>query len=265
MSEVFEAIILGVVQGLTEFLPVSSSGHLEILKYIFGYDGTGKESLTLTVMLHGATALSTVVIFWKDIIHILKDILKFEWNTGTKFACFIIASMIPAAVIGLFFEEELEVLFEGKILFVGAMLVVTGGLLILAEKLGSGDQKLNYKNSLLVGLAQAIAILPGVSRSGATISTSLVLGLDKSQAARFSFLMVLPLIFGKIAKDLIGGEVSFSQAEMVPLVAGSIAAFTVGMLACKWMIAIVRRSQLSYFAIYCFTLAAIVYLAYFLI
>ena len=265
MSEVFEAVILGIVQGLTEFLPVSSSGHLEILKYVFGYDGTGKESLTLTVMLHGATALSTVVIFWKDIVLIFKDLLQFKWNTGTKFSSFIILSMIPAAVIGLFFEEELEVLFEGKILFVGAMLVVTGGLLLLAEKLGSGDRNLTTKNSLIVGLAQALAILPGVSRSGATIATSLVLGLDKAQAARFSFLMVLPLIFGKIAKDLLGGDVVFSQSEIAPLIAGSIAAFVVGMLACKWMIAIVRRSQLSYFAFYCFALAAIVYISFFFI
>ena len=251
MEEILRAIVLGIIQGLTEFLPVSSSGHLEILKYLFGYDGTGHQSLTLTVMLHAATALSTVVVFWKDILSILKDVLKFEWNSGSKFAFWIVISMIPAAIIGILFEEQLEVLFEGQILFVACMLIVTAALLILAERLTDGSKPLNNKNVFVVGLAQAFAILPGVSRSGATIATGLMLGLGREQAARFSFLMVLPLIFGKVAKDILSGDIVYEGSEIMPLICGTVAAFIVGVIACRWMISIVKQTVNATFEYFC--------------
>lgn len=258
MSNILEAILLGVIQGLTEFLPVSSSGHLEIFKYIFGYEGTGEQSLLLTVTLHGATALSTIVVFWKDIWQILKDLFKFEWNQGAKFAALIVVSMIPAAIVGLLFEDWLERLFEGQILLVAMMLILTGVVLWWADQPQSGDRPLGWKQSLTIGLAQAIAILPGISRSGATISTALLLDIDRTKAARFSFLMVLPLIIGKILKDLLSGDYTSQSVDGLALVAGSVAAFVVGFVACKWMLAIVKRAQLKYFAIYCFIVGLLV-------
>lgn len=258
MSDILEAVILGVVQGLTEFLPVSSSGHLEIFKYLFGYEGTGEQSLMLTVTLHGATALSTLVVFWKDIVQIFKDLFKFEWNEGTQLSAWIVLSMIPAAVVGVFFEDQLEILFEGQILLVAFMLLITAGLLWFADRVEHGHLPVDAGKGVVIGLAQAVAILPGISRSGATIATSILLKVDREKAARFSFLMVLPLIAGKIAKDLLGGEYTDGDLQVIPIVAGSIAAFVVGVMACKWMIAIVKRSQLKYFALYCVIVAAIV-------
>lgn len=260
MSDLLEAIILGVAQGLTEFLPVSSSGHLEILKYIFDYEGTGEQSLLLTVTLHGATALSTIVVFWKDILAIFRDLFRFEWNQGTKLASFITISMIPAGVVGLLFEDALETLFEGQVLFVALMLVITGILLIIADRVMNGDYDVRPGNALVVGLAQAVAILPGISRSGATIATGLLLKMDRDKVARFSFLMVLPLIIGKIAKDLLTGDYQDSQIDTIPLIAGTVSAFIVGFAACRWMIKIVRRAQLKYFSFYCFGVALIVFI-----
>lgn len=255
--EIIKAIILGLIQGLTEFLPVSSSGHLELGKAILGDTSVGEESLIFTVVLHFATALSTVVIFRKDIIDILKGLLQFKWNTETQFAFKIGASMIPAVFIGLFFEEELEQLFGGSIMFVGFMLLITGALLFLADRATDTTKNVSIPNSILIGISQAIAMLPGISRSGATISTSVLLGVDKTKAARFSFLMVVPLIFGKIAKDILGGDISFESHQIVPLSAGFIAAFVSGLFACTWMISLVKKSKLSYFAYYCFIVGAI--------
>lgn len=248
---IIDAIILGVIQGLTEFLPVSSSGHLEIGKVILGDDFAPKESLLFTVILHFATALSTMVVFRKDIFSILKGILKFEWNQDLQFAFKIIISMIPAVIIGLMFEAELESLFGGNILFVGCMLLVTAFLLFLADKAKDTEKKVSFNNALVIGISQAIAMLPGISRSGATISTSVILGNDKSKAARFSFLMVVPLIFGKVAKDALSGELTFDSANSVPLFLGFMAAFISGLFACTWMIQLVKKSKLAYFAIYC--------------
>lgn len=255
-----EAIILGIVQGLTEFLPVSSSGHLEIVKELLNVEAQ-EQNLLMTVVLHAATALSTIVIFRKDIKEILSGLVQFKWNEEFKFSLKIILSMVPAACVGLLFEDEIEQLFGGQILLVGSMLLITGFLLFLADKAKKTDQKVNFSNALVIGISQAIAILPGISRSGSTISTSVLLGVDREKAARFSFLMVVPLILGKMSKDILSGDLLVDSSGMLPLSIGFIAAFTTGLVACKWMIKLVKNSQLKYFAYYCFTIGSITIIA----
>ena len=259
--DVLDAVILGIIQGLTEFLPVSSSGHLELGKAILGDTSVPEESLLFTVVLHFATALSTLVVFRKDVFEIIGGLLSFKWNEETKFSLKIIISMIPAVLVGLLFEEQLEALFGGNILFVGFMLLITALLLWLADKAKNTGKSVSYSNAFVIGISQAIAMLPGISRSGATISTSVLLGNDKTKAARFSFLMVVPLIFGKIAKDLLSGELMDSSADFSILAIGFVAAFIAGLVACTWMIALVKKSKLSWFAVYCFVvgLAAIIF------
>lgn len=258
-----EAIILGIIQGLTEFLPVSSSGHLELGKAILGDNSLPEESLMFTVVVHFATALSTIVIFRKDISVLLKGLLQFKWNEETEFSVKIILSMIPAAVIGVLFNDQIEALFSQRIVLVGAMLLVTGALLFLADRAKNTTKNVSYLNAMVIGLSQAIAILPGISRSGATISTSVLLGIDRERAARFSFLMVVPLIFGKMAKDILDGGMTDASVDFMPLIAGAIAAFVAGILACKWMIALVKQSQLKYFSMYCFVVGIIAIVASF--
>ncbi len=255
--EILDAIILGIVQGLTEFLPVSSSGHLELGKAILGDNSIPEESLLFTVVLHFATALSTIVVFRQDIWEIIKGLFQFKWNEETRFCLKIVISMAPAAIVGLLFEEQLEGLFGGNVAFVGYMLLITALLLYLADKARETDKKVTYLNAFVIGVSQAIAILPGISRSGATISTSVLLGVDKTKAARFSFLMVVPLIIGKMAKDIIGGELQFQSEQTIAMGAGFIAAFIAGLAACTWMIQLVKKSKLSYFAIYCFIVGCI--------
>ncbi|WP_324025090.1 undecaprenyl-diphosphate phosphatase [Maribacter sp. BPC-D8] len=259
--DTLDAIILGIIQGLTEFLPVSSSGHLELGKAILGDNSVPEDSLLFTVILHFATALSTIVVFRKDIWEILSGLFQFKWNEESQFSAKIIISMLPAVFIGLFFEEQLEELFGGNIRFVGFMLIITAVLLYFADKAKDTDKKVSFKNAFIVGISQAIAMLPGISRSGATISTSVLLGVDKSKAARFSFLMVVPLIFGKIAKDIMSGDLNFDGENNIAMGAGFIAAFLAGLAACTWMIKLVRKSKLSYFAIYCLVvgLIAVIY------
>ena len=249
--DTLDAIILGIIQGLTEFLPVSSSGHLELGKAILGDHSVPEESLLFTVILHFATALSTIVVFRKDIWEIIRGLFSFTWNEETQFTLKVIVSMLPAVMVGLFFEKELEAFFGGNIRFVGFMLLITAVLLYFADKAKDTDRKVTFSNALIVGVSQAIAMLPGISRSGATISTSVLLGVDKTKAARFSFLMVVPLIFGKIGKDLMSGELNFDGENNFAMGAGFIAAFIAGLAACTWMIQLVKKSKLTYFAIYC--------------
>ena len=253
----FLAFFLGIIQGLTEFLPVSSSGHLEILKAIFNSDYEAKESLLMTVILHFATSMSTLFIFKKEVFSIINCVFSKKKSNEKEFAIKIIISMIPAAIVGVFFEEIIETLFNGRLILVGIMLILTGFLLFLADKSKENKNDISYLNSLTIGIAQAIAILPGISRSGATIATSVILGIDKTSSAQFSFLMVVPLIFGKVLKDLISGEVLTDSIAFGPLLIGFIAAFFTGLLACKWMIKLVRASKLKYFSYYCFIVALI--------
>lgn len=256
-----EALILGIVQGLTEFLPVSSSGHLELGKAIFNLNLAATDSLTFDVIVHGGTALSTLFVFRKDIFQILNGTFKFKWNTETKFVAYIIISMIPAAIVGIAFEKQITQLFDGQILLVGIMLIITGILLFIADYAKNTTKSVGPLDAFIIGISQAVAILPGMSRSGATISTSVLLGIDREKAARFSFLMVLPLILGKMLLDVktiyeTGGE--GMDISILNLFIGFIAAFISGLFACKWMISLVKHAKLKYFAYYCFTIGAAV-------
>tara|TARA_B100001057_G_scaffold294253_1_gene294350 strand:+ start:273 stop:1058 length:786 start_codon:yes stop_codon:yes gene_type:complete len=250
-----EAIILGIVQGLTEFLPVSSSGHIEIVKVLLG--SSQEQNLLMTIVLHAATALSTIFVFREDIKEIIRGLLQFTWNKEFQFSLKVILSMFPATIVGLLFENEIELLFSGEILLVGCMLLVTGFLLFLADKAKNTNQNVNFFHSLIIGVSQAIAILPGVSRSGATISTSVLLGIDREKAARFSFLMVVPLILGKMGKDIISGDILIESATLMSLITGFTAAFITGLFACKWMIKLVKKSKLKYFSFYCFLVGTV--------
>lgn len=258
MEEILKSIILGIIQGLTEFLPVSSSGHIELGKVILNLQF--KDNLLFSIVVHAATALSTVVIFRKRIVEILRGLLTFNFqNESFRFSIMIILSMIPAAIVGVLFKDELEALFGGNILLVGSLLLLTGTILLLANNAKQTTEDNSYFKSIILGIAQAIAILPGISRSGATIGTALLLKIDRQKAAEFSFIMVLPLILGATLLDVKdymeeGAEL---QVQTATLAAGFIAAFISGLFACKWMIAIVKRAKLSYFAYYCFAVGAI--------
>lgn len=265
---ILETIIIGVIQGLSEFLPVSSSGHIELAKVILNEESVGEDNnMMLTVVLHAATALSTIVIFRKDILEILKGLLQFKWNEEFKFSLNIVLSMIPAAVIGLLFEDEIDSFFNGNVLLVGFMLLITGLLLFLADRAKNTTKGVGKKEAIIIGISQAIAILPGISRSGATIGTSVLLGVDRSKAARFSFLMVVPLILGKMAKDILSGElfmldeqtgeILMSSSDTLALSAGFIAAFLTGLVACTWMINLVKKAQLKFFSYYCFAVGLV--------
>ena len=260
--ETITAALLGIIQGLTEFLPVSSSGHLELAKYFLGDTSKAEESMLMTIVLHSATALSTIVIFRKDIITIIKGLFDKNDPDARSFSLKIILSMIPAALIGIFYEDAIEQLFNQQIPLVASMLVLTGLLLFLADRAKVTEKKVGFKHALIIGIAQAIAILPGISRSGATISTSVLMGIDREKAARFSFLMVVPLIFGKMAKDILDGGLSES-ANVLHLGIGFVAAFFTGLLACTWMIKLVKNSHLSYFAVYCFVVAGVALFAWY--
>lgn len=250
-----KAVVLGIVQGLTEFLPVSSSGHLEIAKFVMGDDRIAEESMMMTVVLHFATALSTIVVFRKEVLRILLGLWQFKRNEEFDFAVKIVLSMVPAVFVGVLFEDQIEQLFNKQILLVGLMLIITAVLLFFADRAKRTDKKVGIWEAILIGIAQAVAILPGISRSGATISTSVILGVDREAAARFSFLMVVPLIFGYIAKKLLSDDFSVSADEAGHLLVGFAAAFLTGLFACTWMIRLVKQSHLSYFSYYCLALA----------
>lgn len=251
-----EALILGIIQGLTEFLPVSSSGHLELGKHILGVEFS--ENLTFTVVVHGATVLSTIIVFWKTIIELFRDLFKFQWNDSTKYIAKIAVSMIPVVIVGLFFKDQVESLFTGNILFVGFMLLLTAGLLAFTYYAKEKQKDITFKDSFIIGIAQALAVIPGISRSGATIATGLYLGNKKEFIAKFSFLMVLVPIIAANVKDILDFDISTQgNIAVTPLVIGFIAAFITGLLACTWMLKIVKRGKLIYFAAYCFIVGSI--------
>lgn len=253
---ILEALVLGIIQGLTEFLPISSSGHLELGAYFLGTQSDS--NLLFAIIVHGATALSTIVVFRKDIAHLVTDFLRFRNNDGTRYILKLAVSMIPVGIVGVFFEDEIGAFFGGNIRFVAYMLIVTGALLLFTKyrKPATGD--VSFAKAIVIGLAQTIAILPGISRSGATISTALLLGVSKDQATRFSFLMVLAPILGAMllkVKNLIGHPQLATGMSTMTIIVGFLAAFLSGLLACTWMIHIVRKGNLVYFAIYCFVVA----------
>lgn len=257
MAEIWIAIILGVIQGLTEFLPVSSSGHLELAKYIFGESAVGEESLLMTVVLHFGTALATVYVFRKQIGELITKFFSKGNPEEKAFVYKIVLSMIPAVFVGLFFEKQLEALFTQNIMLVCLMLIITGIVLFIADKQKKSGKDVSYSDAIKVGIAQAIAIIPGISRSGSTIATSVILGIDRAKAAEFSFLMVVPLIFGKMAKDILDGAFTSGKVHISALGVGFIVSFIVGVFACSWMINFVRNSKLKYFAYYCMLIGLI--------
>ena len=248
----WEAILLGIVQGITEFLPVSSSGHLALFTAILGNNQLPADNFLFTILVHAATAIATIIVFRKDIAEILSGIFKKEQPQSRAFIGYIVVSMIPAVIIGLFFEAQITALFKTNLVLVGAMLCLTAVLLFFTDKASNKKQPITYKIALLIGIAQAVAILPGISRSGATIAVALLIGVNRPQAARFSFLMVIPLILGSMVKSILDQRTTANiSIDILPLSVGFLAALASGVLACTWMIALVKRSELSYFAIYC--------------
>ena len=251
--EWFEALILGIIQGLTEYLPVSSSGHLAIGSALFGIEG--EENLAFTVVVHVATVFSTMVVLWKEIEWIFKGLFKWQMNEETRYVINILISMVPIGIVGVFFKDEVESVFGSGLLIVGCMLRVTAALLSFSYYYKPKQKEnISMKDAFIIGLAQACAVLPGLSRSGTTIATGLLLGDNKAKLAQFSFLMVMPPILGEGLLDgmkLMKGEDIAGSISTLSLLIGFIAAFVSGCLACKWMINIVKKGKLIYFAIYC--------------
>ena len=265
----FEALILGLIQGLTEFLPVSSSGHLEIGHAILGT--ATEENLIFTVVLHVATVLSTLLVLWHEVAQLFKGTFTTtKWNAEKDYVAKILVSCIPVFIVGMFFKEEVENFFGNGLLLVGICLLITSTLLFLSEYLtkqrmrkqtdgAEVGHEVTYKDAFIIGIAQAIAVLPGLSRSGSTISTGLLCGVKKSAMAQFSFLMVLIPVLGEAlldTLDLLKGELVVELGRL-PMVVAFLAAFASGAAACKWMIGIVRRQKLTYFAIYCLAAGAL--------
>ena len=248
-----EALVLGIVQGLTEYLPVSSSAHLAIGSALFGIEG--EENLAFTIVVHVATVFSTLVILWKEIEWIFRGLFKFQMNSETRYAINILISMIPIGIVGVFFKDTVESIFGSGLLIVGCMLLVTAALLAFSYYAKPRQKEsISMKDAFIIGLSQACAVLPGLSRSGTTIATGLLLGNNKAKLAQFSFLMVIPPILGEALLDvlkLVKGEDIAGDIPTLSLVVGFVAAFLSGCLACKWMINIVKKGKLIYFAIYC--------------
>ncbi|NQU88208.1 MAG: undecaprenyl-diphosphate phosphatase, partial [Mariniphaga sp.] len=246
----------GIIQGLTEFLPVSSSGHLEIGHNLLGIKN--QNNLLFAVVVHSATVLSTMVIFRKDISKLITGLFSFKWNDETKYIAKLLISSIPVIIIGLIFQNDIKALFSGNLIFVGSMLIVTALLLLLSKFAKKKEKKVSFSHAVIIGIAQTLAVLPGISRSGATIATGLILGNHKEGIARFSFLMVLIPILGALFYSIINGELNYeSQIGVLPLIIGFCSAFISGLIACKWMISLVKKGKLIYFAIYCFIIGLI--------
>lgn len=260
-----QALILGLVQGFTEYLPVSSSGHLELGKILLGPEAEAG-GLTFDIVVHVATVLSTLVILWKEVVWILTDLVKFKWNDGTKYTALIIISMIPVGVVGLCFKDSIEALYADNVMMVvGCCLLVTSLLLALTHFYKPKEKgSISPLHAFIIGIAQAVAVLPGLSRSGSTIATGLLLGNSRQNLAQFSFLMVIPPILGEALIDFKhifapsaeyiaehAAEFGAAPPSAGALIVGFIAAFVSGCVACKWMIALVKRCKLIYFAVYC--------------
>ncbi|MDD6818394.1 MAG: undecaprenyl-diphosphate phosphatase [Prevotellaceae bacterium] len=254
-----QALILGLVQGLTEYLPVSSSGHLAIGSYLFGIEG--EENLAFTVAVHVATVLSTLVILWKEIDWIFRGLFKMQLNDETRYVINIIISMIPVGIVGVFFKDTVENIFGSGLLIVGCMLLLTAMLLTFSYYAKPRQkEKISLRDAFIIGIAQACAVMPGLSRSGSTIATGLLLGNKKEKLAQFSFLMVIPPILGEALLDIlkaVKGEELFGGIDTMPLIIGFLAAFISGCLACQWMINVVKKGKLIYFGIYCAIVGAI--------
>lgn len=248
-----EALILGIVQGLTEYLPVSSSGHLAIGSALFGIEG--EENLAFTIVVHVATVLSTLVVLWKEIEWLFRGLFKFQMNTETKYVINILISMIPIGIVGVFFKDTVEEIFGSGLMIVGCMLLLTAALLAFSYYAKPRPKEtISKKDAFIIGLAQACAVMPGLSRSGSTIATGLLLGDNKAKLAQFSFLMVIPPILGEALLDglkMMKGEDVVGDIPALSLAVGFLAAFVAGCVACKWMINIVKKGKLIYFAIYC--------------
>ena len=254
-----QALILGLIQGLTEYLPVSSSGHLAICSYLFGING--EDNLAFTIVVHVATVLSTFVILWSEIDWIFRGLFKFKMNDETKYFLNIVVSMIPIGIVGVFFKDTVEEIFGSGLLIVGCMLLLTALLLTFSYFAKPRvKENISWKDALIIGLAQACAVMPGLSRSGSTIATGLMLGNKKEKMAQFSFLMVIPPILGEALLDVIKmakGDNPFGDVSDIALVVGFVAAFVSGCMACKWMINIVKKGKLIYFGIYCAIASAV--------
>jgi len=247
-----EALVLGLVQGLTEFLPVSSSGHLAMIGTLFGL--SGEENLAFAIVVHAATVLATICVLWQEIFILLKGFLTFKWNQDTQMVCKILLSMIPVGIVGFFFKKHVEIIFENGISLIGVMLLFTALLLSFSCFIRPRQKDvISFKDACLIGIAQACAILPGLSRSGTTIATGLLLGIKKEAVAKFSFLMVIIPVLGEAVLDLKKGHFSMESLGISPwvLLCGFLAAFISGFLACRWMLHLVKNSKLIYFAYYC--------------
>lgn len=250
-----QALWLGLIQGLTEYLPVSSSGHLTIASHLFGIEG--EENLAFTVAVHVATVFSTLVVLWKEIAWIFRGLFRFQYNDETRYVANIVVSMIPVGIVGVFFKDKVEEVFGSGLVIVGAMLIVTALLLTFSYYAKPrAKENISIKDAFIIGLAQAVAVLPGLSRSGSTIATGLLLGNNKARLAQFSFLMVIPPILGEALLDTVkmvkhGTAAVMGEISLGVLAVGFIAAFASGCVACKWMINIVKRGKLVYFSIYC--------------
>lgn len=258
----FEALLLGILQGLTEFLPVSSSGHLTIAQELLHLDTSAADNLQFDVIVHAATVMSTIVILWKEIAYLFKGTFYTrQWNDEKSYVLKLIISMIPVFIVGMFFKDYVEALFGQGLMLVGCCLLVTACLLAFAYFAKPRQkEKISYLDSFIIGLSQAVAVLPGLSRSGTTIATGLLLGNKKESVAQFSFLMVLVPILGETLLNVIDmvKDPTSVGVGILPMIVGFLGAFIAGCFACKFMINLVKRGKLVYFAIYCAVVGAIV-------
>ena len=254
-----QALVLGIIQGLTEFLPISSSGHLAIFGKILGFEG---ENLTFAIAVHAATVLSIITVFGIEILKLLQGLFKFRWNDETQYIFKLLLSMIPVAIVGVCFKKYVEAIFGSGLFLVGCMLLLTAALLLFTYYAKPRDKAdISFKDAILIGIAQAIAIFPGLSRSGVTISTGILLGNKKENVTRFSFLMVIVPILGEAFLDLMKGDFSFAQSGIstLSIAVGFLAAYISGTIACRWMLSIVRKGKLIYFAYYCIAVALFIF------